>query len=84
MKDFHIVAKRDLEPNLPHSTDWPKIIAYSYEKKSFLFIEGKGHGFNGIVFPDQTSREPRWEQLFLDQDALWFLNFIDNTTYSMC
>lgn len=81
MKDFHIVAKKDLEPDLPHSADWPKIIAYSYETKSFLFIEGKGHGFNGTVLPDQTAREPRWKQLFLDLNALWFLNFIDSTTY---
>lgn len=79
MKDFHIVAKKDLEPDLPHSADWPKIIAYSYETKSFLFIERKGHGFNGTVLPDQTARESRWKQLFLDLNALWFLIFIDST-----
>ncbi|BAV72282.1 hypothetical protein PCAU_0073 [Pseudomonas chlororaphis subsp. aurantiaca] len=72
---------KDLEPNLPHSTGWPKIIAYSHETKSFLFIEEKGHGFNGTVLPDQIAREPRWKQLFLDLNALWFLSFIDSTTY---
>ncbi|MBP5074224.1 hypothetical protein PUP68_02270 [Pseudomonas chlororaphis] len=82
MKDFYVVAKKDLEPNLPHSADWPKIIAYSYKTKSFLLIEGKGHGFNGTVLPDQIAREPRWNQLFLDLNALWFLSFIDSTTYS--
>ena len=47
MDSFYTVAKVDLEPEYPHSTDWPKVIAYSYKKNSFLLTEGKGHGFKG-------------------------------------
>ncbi|AZD05692.1 hypothetical protein C4K26_0258 [Pseudomonas chlororaphis] len=82
MENFYVVAKKDLAPSLPHSSDWPKIIAYSYETKSFLFIEGKGYGFNGIVLPDVTAREAKWKQLFLDLNVLWFLDFVDSTPYS--
>ena len=48
MDSFYTVAQVDLEPEYPHSTDWPKVIAYSYKKNSFLLTEGKGHGFKGV------------------------------------
>ena len=47
MKEFYVVARRDLLPGAAHSAEWPKIIGYSYNDKSFLFLEGKGHGLMG-------------------------------------
>ncbi|WP_339523610.1 hypothetical protein [Pseudomonas sp. EL_65y_Pfl2_R96] len=79
MKDFYVIGKKDVEPEIPNSPDWPKIIGYCYENNSFIFIEGNGHGFNGIVLPELIAREPRWDRLFKILDADWFLNLIDST-----
>jgi hypothetical protein len=44
-----------------------------------LFIEGNGHGFNGAVLEESLAREVRWDGLFTELDAHWFINLIDNT-----
>src|ERR1700712_1174501 len=78
MKHFYVIGKKEFEPEIPNSPEWPKIIGYCYEANSFLFIEGNGHGFNGIVLPEPIAREPQWDRLFTVLDAHWFLRLIDN------
>ncbi|WP_192553244.1 hypothetical protein [Pseudomonas sp. IzPS59] len=78
MQNFYVIGKKDFEPEIPNSPEWPKIIGYCYETNSFLFIEGNGYGFNGIVLPEAIAREPRWDRLFEILDANWFLQLIDN------
>jgi hypothetical protein len=78
MKDFYVIEKKEFEPEIPNSPEWPKIIGYCVEDNSFLFIEGNGHGFNGIVLPEIIAREPRWDRLFTILDAHWILTSIDN------
>jgi hypothetical protein len=80
MKDFYVIGKKQCAPEIPNSPDWPKIIGYCVEDNSFLFIEGNGHGFNGIVLPEIIAREPRWDRLFTILDAHWFLAFIEKNT----
>ena len=82
MKEFYIVAQRDLAPNLPHSSEWPKIIAYSYKDKSFLFIEGKGHGLMGGELPESAAKQPKWRDIFITLDAEWFLVLLGKKKFS--
>lgn len=77
MKEFYIVAQRDLAPNLPHSSEWPKIIGYSYKDKSFLFIEGKGHGLMGGELPEPAAKQLKWRDIFITLNAEWFLAFLE-------
>lgn len=76
MRDFYIVGKKNLEVEIPNSPEWPKIIGYCYERKDFIFIEGNGYGFNGIILPEINAGEPRWNDLFDILNAKWFLSLI--------
>ena len=81
MDDFYIVAKLDLEPEYPHSSDWPKVIAYSYEKNSFLLAEGKGHGFKGVIVTELEARNPTWNHLFYELKAQWILDRLSSSPF---
>ena len=83
MKEFYIVAQSDLAPNLPHSSEWPKIIGYSYKKKSFLFIEGKGHGLTGGELPESAAKQPKWRDIFIALNTEWFLSVLDQKQIPM-
>ncbi|KAB0525670.1 MULTISPECIES: hypothetical protein [Pseudomonas] len=82
MKDFYVIAKKDLEPNLPHSTDWPKIIAYSYEDEKLLFLAGKGHGISGFELPASETGASDWTDLFLELNATWIPDLLKNSNFS--
>lgn len=79
MKDFYIVAKRDLAPSAPHSKEWPKVIGYSYEYGSFLLLEGKGHGLMGGELPEAIAKQQKWRDIFVVLDVEWFLDFLEKT-----
>ncbi|MGE1155810.1 hypothetical protein [Pseudomonas kitaguniensis] len=82
MRDFYVIAKKDAEPKISNSPDWPKIIGYCYEDKCFIFIEGNGYGFNGIVLPEHIAREAKWDRLFTELHAHWILSSIENFKFS--
>ncbi|POP73367.1 MULTISPECIES: hypothetical protein [Pseudomonas syringae group] len=79
MNNYYVIEKKELEPEILNSPEWPKIIGYCHENKSFIFIEGNGHGFNGTVVPETIANEPRWDRLFKILDANWFLKLITST-----
>ncbi|WP_050585964.1 hypothetical protein [Pseudomonas syringae] len=79
MNNYYVIGKKEFEPEIPNSPEWPKLIGYCHENKSFIFIEGNGHGFNGIVVPETIANEPRWDRLFKILDANWFLTLINST-----
>ena len=81
MDSFYTVAKVDLEPEYPHSTDWPKVIAYSYKKNSFLLTEGKGYGFKGVAVTELEARDPTWNHLFSELNAHWFLDRLSSSPF---
>ncbi|AZC34651.1 hypothetical protein [Pseudomonas chlororaphis] len=82
MKDYYILAKVDFPSDTPHSSDWPKIIAYSYEYKSLLFLAGKGHGVSGFELPASEAGDPDWTTLFLELNATWIPDFLKNSNFS--
>jgi hypothetical protein len=82
MRKFYIIAKKDMEPNLPHSSSWPKIIGYSFVDKYFYLSEGKGHGFAANDMPESKAKRSEWLEIFSALDALWLLDLIDNTNFT--
>lgn len=82
MRTFYIIAKKDMEPNFPNSSSWPKVIGYSFVDKYFYLSEGKGHGFAANDMPESKAKRPEWLEIFLALDALWFLDLIDNTNFT--
>lgn len=77
MDNYYVVAKKDLEPEHTHSSEWPKIIAYSLRSKKFLISEGKGYGCEGIAIPALRALEKKWYEFFTALDAQWFLKAIE-------
>jgi len=77
MKDYYVIAQQDLSPGAAHSSEWPKIIGYLYKDKSFLFLEGKGHGLMGGELPESTAKQLKWRDIFITLNAEWFLVFLD-------
>ncbi|MCD5989298.1 hypothetical protein KDX30_15415 [Pseudomonas sp. CDFA 553] len=77
MKNYYVIEKKEFEPEIPNSPEWPKIIGYCHENKSFIFVEGNGHGFNGIVVSETIANEPQWDRIFKMLDAYWFLKMIN-------
>lgn len=82
MKEFYVVARRDSAPDLPHSSEWPKIIGYSYKDKSFLFLEGEGHGLMGGELPEPAAVQLKWRDIFIALNAEWFLVFLDQKKFT--
>ena len=77
MDNYYIVAKKDLDPDHTHSSEWPKIIAYSLKSKKFLISEGKGYGCEGIAIPSLRALDKKWYEFFIALDAQWFLKVIE-------
>lgn len=82
MDRFYVVAKLDLEPEYPHSNDWPKVIAYSYKTNSFMLAEGKGHGFKGIIVTQLEARNAIWNHLFSELKAQWILDRLSSCSFA--
>ncbi|BBN65863.1 MULTISPECIES: hypothetical protein [Pseudomonas] len=81
MRAFYVIAKKHLEPTLPHSSKWPKLIAYSYKYNLFYLAEGNGYGFAANDMPESEIKEPRWRDTLTTLDALWIIDFIDNNKF---
>jgi hypothetical protein len=77
MKDYYVIAQQDLSSGAAHSSEWPKIIGYSYKDKTFLFLEGKGHGLMGGELPESAAKQLKWRDIFITLNAEWFLAFLD-------
>jgi hypothetical protein len=79
MRDYYVIARKDLLPGSAHSSDWPKIIGYSYQDRCFLLLEGKGHGLMGGELPEAIAKQHKWRDIFVVLDVEWFLDFLEKT-----
>jgi len=82
MQDYYVIAQQDLSLGAAHSSEWPKIIGYSYKDKSFLFLEGKGHGLMGGGIPESVAVQLKWRDIFIALNAEWFLAFLDQKNFT--
>lgn len=78
MKGYYVLAKKDMASDFPHNSNWPKILAYSFETRKILFLAGKGDGLSGFEIPDFDACNPEWEILFEDLGAVWVLSLLKN------
>lgn len=81
MKYYFLVAKKELYPVEPHSSEWPKLIAYSVVHRTFLFREGKGHGLMGAEVHQDSASLTKWRDLFVELGAEWFLDLLQLNTF---
>ena len=81
MKHYYVVAEKDPYPAEPHSSEWPKLIGYSFVHRTFLFMEGKGHGLMGAEVHQDSASLTKWRDLFVELGAEWFLNLLQLNTF---
>ena len=55
-----------------HSSVWPKLLAYSFDKRKILITEGCGHGLMGASFEVSTFDVDQWKDIFDKTDLSWF------------
>jgi hypothetical protein len=76
---YYVIAEKDDEqPLIAHSNQWPKLIAFSFETMSLLFILGRGHGLRGGLEPLSSFDSRIWDDMFKETNSNWFLHLIDN------
>jgi hypothetical protein len=70
---YYVISEVDQRQSLePHSSEWPKLIAYSYETKKIYISEGEGHGFGGGLLSIDQVAAGKWSEFFNDVNAMWF------------
>jgi len=78
-KKYYIISDVDKgHSDEPHSSEWPKLIAYSFDGNTILIKEGRGHGLAGGELPISSIDMKTWQQTFHDSGAEWFKNLVDN------
>ncbi len=82
VQDFYVIAEKDLVPERPHSSDWPKLIGYCYAESYFLFFEGKGHGLGGCTVPACEVKEVNWLKIFAILDVEWFIDWLEASSFT--
>ncbi|RQM70029.1 hypothetical protein EHZ47_22530 [Aeromonas jandaei] len=74
-KVYYVISEVDQRQSLdPHSSEWPKLIAYSYETKKICIYEGEGYGFGGGLLSIDQVAAGKWSEFFNDVNATWFKN----------
>lgn len=77
----YLVAEKASYPAESHSSEWPKVIGYSFVHRSFLFTEGKGHGLMGAEIHQDSTAPAQWQDIFVELSAEWFLDFLKLNTF---
>lgn len=74
---YYVISEVDKEhPKLPHSSDWPKLIAYSFDRRTFLIKEGRGHGLMGAEVLMDSLDDATWGKTLEEADARWFVDLL--------
>lgn len=82
---YYIIANVDKsDPSQPHSSEWPKLIAYSFSQRKILLEEGKGHGLMGGAISLEKFNPADWKDIFISTNSTWFLDMLSNGTISGC
>ncbi|MET0774759.1 MAG: hypothetical protein ABWZ65_04615 [Pseudomonas mandelii] len=82
VRNYYVIAEKDLVPEFPHSSEWPKLIGYCYADDYFLFFEGKGHGLGGSAVPVHKANNAEWLKLFSALNAEWFLELLKTSRFA--
>ena len=82
---YYLIARVD-KSNLsqPHSSEWPKLIAYSFDKRKLLLEEGRGHGLMGGEISLDNFNTSEWKDMFIAADSEWFLDLLSDGTIANC
>ncbi|QMV14617.1 hypothetical protein [Vibrio spartinae] len=76
---YYIIAKLDKRAlNETHSSNWPKLVAFSFDAQKILLEEGFGHGLMGGSFPLSSFNTAQWKDIFKETDSQWFSDYISN------
>jgi hypothetical protein len=82
IRNYYVIVEKDLVPEFPHSSEWPKLIGYCYEDDYFLFFEGKGHGMGGTAIPAYKANNAEWLKLFAALNVEWFLEWLETSRFT--
>ncbi|WP_018925586.1 hypothetical protein [Pseudomonas umsongensis] len=82
VRNYYVIAEKDLVPEQPHSADWPKLIGYCYDDDYFLFFEGKGHGLSGTAVPACGGKKAEWLKIFAALDVEWFMSWLETLKFT--
>ncbi len=78
---YYIIAKVDKRnPKETHSSNWPKILAYSFDLKKILITEGYGHGLMGGTISLSNFNTLDWSDFFQETNSEWFSDYISDNT----
>ena len=77
----YLVAEKASYPAESHSSEWPKVIGYSFVHRSFLFTEGKAQGLMGAEIHQDSTALAKWQDIFVELSAEWFLEFLKLNTF---
>lgn len=82
---YYIIAEKDgRPPNESHSSEWPKLVAFSFCSKKILLQEGFGHGLMGGVLSLFGFNASQWVDIFAETDSEWFMrNILDGSVEKM-
>lgn len=81
MRRYYVIAQKSVVTKSSHSSEWPKIIAYSYEG-FFYLAEGRGYGFSANDMSRSKAKKNEWVHFFEALDATWFTEFIDKNEFA--
>lgn len=82
-EEYFVISERD-ERKLhePNHSEWPKIVAYSFNSSKIYMSEGYGHGLMGGVISLSNFDPDKWKSIFLEVGAEWFLNYLSSGAIS--
>ncbi len=74
MKDlYYIISEVDnRQKKSTNSSDWPKLIAYSFKNNKVLLLEGCGHGLMGGTIAVDDPKLDNWGEFFEATNTKWF------------
>lgn len=81
MKEFYVLAKKDIISKSPHDPEWPKIIGYSYSDRTLFIMAGEGHGLTGFEISDSEAGNIEWGDLFAEIGASWIPGLLKNNLF---
>ncbi|MEM5549086.1 hypothetical protein [Pseudoalteromonas fuliginea] len=77
-KYYIISCVDEREVKSANNSDWPKLIAYSFESHRVLLQEGCGHGLMGGAMSINSLILDDWIEIFQVTNSKWFFDKIES------